>query len=247
MKKIMHENLNRQIMKHIVVYALLMLASPAFGQSSKSEFYRSYKAGSTLFVCASGGLNLREKPDLTGKALMRIGFGEMVTVLADTNPVVAITSESIEGEWVKVRWKGKDGYMFNGFLSRYAAMQSDGPSPQNLIAYLKKIFPLKSETTQPTDDRAYNVYQKITFQNGVEFLWEAPEGGSGVYVSFPLKEITFQEMYLLARAAYPEFFVPNVRCDYQEGDMDCTENAYGANLQLKKINEKYLMSWGHAD
>jgi hypothetical protein len=44
----------------------------------------------------------------------------------------------------------------------------------DLISYLKKVFVVKSETTTPPDNRTYNMYQKIVFQNGVEYLWEAP-------------------------------------------------------------------------
>jgi len=230
-------------MKILIVFGLLVFVSAGFAQSSRSEFSKSYKVGSTLYVWAKSGLNLRAKQDMTGAIIARASFGDKVTVLTDTNPIVPMTNENIKGEWVKVKLKDKEGYLFNGFLSRYAPPET----PEiEVTAFLKKNFSVKSETTQPPDKRVYNMYQKIVFDNGVEFLWEAPEGGSGVYTTFPLRVITFLEMFLLARGCYAEFFTAPMKCDYLEGLMSCTD-AYDASLRLSKENGKWEMKWGHAD
>jgi uncharacterized protein YgiM (DUF1202 family) len=98
-------------MKLFTVLALLIFSLPGLAQSSRSEFYKAYKAGSTLYVWARSGLNLRAKPDITGAVIAKANFGDKVTVLPDTNPVVSYTSENVKGEWVKVRWKEKEGYL----------------------------------------------------------------------------------------------------------------------------------------
>lgn len=234
-------------MRLLFTLVLFAYASSAFGQPARSAFYKSYKTGSTLYVWAKSGLNLRAKADMNGAVVGRVSWGDAVTVVTDANAVVPFTYDNIHGEWVKVRWKEKEGYLFNGYLSRYAVMTADAASPHDgLIAYLKKVFSVKSETTQPPDKQFYNVYRKIAFQNGVDFFWQAPEGGSALDISFPAGVMTFQEMYLLARAAYPEFFTAPAKCDYLEGMMSC-EDQYEASLRLTQANGKVLLSWGHAD
>lgn len=234
-------------MRILLSLVLLSIAISGFSQTERSEFYKSYKTGSTLYVWARSGLNLRSKQDMNGAVLGRVTFGEAVTVVADANAVVPLTYDNIRGEWVKVKWKDKEGYLFNGYLSRYAVMVADEASPHDgMITYLKKVFRTKSDTKTPPDNRTYNIYRKIVFQNGVELEWLAPEGGSSMDVTFPAGVITFQEMYLLARAAYTSFFTAPNKCDYKEGKMSCTDQ-YEASLDLSKTNGKYLLSWGHAD
>jgi hypothetical protein len=234
-------------MRILLSLVLLSIAISGFSQTERSEFYKSYKTGSTLYVWARSGLNLRSKQDMNGAVLGRVTFGEAVTVVADANAVVPLTYDNIRGEWVKVKWKDKEGYLFNGYLSRYGVMVADEASPHDgMITYLKKVFRTKSDTETPPDNRTYNIYRKIVFQNGVELEWLAPEGGSAMDVTFPAGVITFQEMYLLARAAYTSFFTAPNKCDYKEGKMSCTDQ-YEASLDLSKTNGKYLLSWGHAD
>jgi hypothetical protein len=67
-----------------------------------------------------------------------------------------------------------------------------------------------------------------------------------VYTTFPFGVITYREMYLLARDAYSDFFVPEVKCESKEESLNC-EDANNAGLSLTKLDGKYEMSWGHAD
>lgn len=211
-----------------------------------SEFSNVCKAGSTLYVYTRSGLILRSKPDINGAAIGKAGYGSKVVVVADAGQRVAFKNGNIQGEWVKVKWGDKEGYIFSGYLSRWPAMTID------LASYLKQIFLVKSETTEAPDTVLVFLYEKITFQNGSIYLSKTGDGGSSVRVTFPAFTMTFQEMYLLARIANSEFFLAPAKCDYNENGMNCEVGEEVSNghmfpasgLFLTKEDGNCVMYWG---
>ena len=73
-----------------------------------------------VYVAAESGLSLRDQPDVTGKMLSKLAYGEAIGVLEETdkNLVVLDGGEKISGRWVKVATKNHIGYVFNGYLSK---------------------------------------------------------------------------------------------------------------------------------
>lgn len=67
-----------------------------------------------LIVTAKGGLRFREKPSIKGKVILTIPEGESIEAynyVSDTE-----THDGKEGKWQRVKYKGKFGYVFSGFL-----------------------------------------------------------------------------------------------------------------------------------
>jgi hypothetical protein len=70
----------------------------------------------TLFVAAKSGLKLRETASLTGKPLLTAPQGASV-VWISTDYQKSVEVEGTQGYMAKVKFNGKTGYMFDGYLS----------------------------------------------------------------------------------------------------------------------------------
>jgi Bacterial SH3 domain len=218
---------------------------PGFGLTQQ-VFSTSYKPGDKLFVCSREGLSLRELAGTNGKIIDVVPYGAGLEVQPNSKPPIFFTSSNITGTWAKVKYQNKEGYVFDGFLSRLKPMpvSQQERGLNDLIIFLKQQFKVSTETTTPPE-KIYTDYYKIQFENGVEYESKNYEGGSVINVSFPVSTITFQEVFLLARQAYPEFFTRN-KCPYQPGNMECNVDE---NTSLKLTQDKglYNMWWGQAD
>lgn len=98
-----------------------------------------YSIGDRLFVWAEGGLSLREETGGKSKVILIIPHGAKVEALQESGNGVekdikvriieesVFTNEegktiktfplSLSGKWLKIKYKGKEGYVFDGFLS----------------------------------------------------------------------------------------------------------------------------------
>lgn len=67
------------------------------------------------WIIPSAGLNLREAPDAAGKRITTIPFNEKVQVIDKSGKTVKLGG--VEGEWLKIRWNGKEGWGFGPYVS----------------------------------------------------------------------------------------------------------------------------------
>jgi hypothetical protein len=76
-------------------------------------------AQQNAYVAAESGLSLRDQPDVSGKMLTKLAYGEAIGVLEETdkNLVVLDRGEKVSGKWVKVETRNHIGYVFDGYLS----------------------------------------------------------------------------------------------------------------------------------
>ena len=102
-------------------YILLLLISLASLSSSAIDVYSE---GDELFVLATSGLRMREAP-INGSSVTTIPYGEEVKILKieayDLREEFRRTYDGISVTWPKVEYKGKVGYVFDGFLCRLPA------------------------------------------------------------------------------------------------------------------------------
>ena len=129
-------------MKCCLVFAALIWSTGlSFGQNDVS-FYM--EQGAHWVVIAPAGLHLRAKPDQRGKILATAPFGDTAVGLASKeikrDTVGSIESWSdvhqsrntpIDGFWLKVRYRGAEGYMFSAYLSRGVNKLAEGDEALN--------------------------------------------------------------------------------------------------------------------
>lgn len=85
-----------------------------------------FKNGEQLNVWAVDGLPLQQEAGKAGKPIVIIPYGQRVTVLGYDKtklPVSIKTSNperqfTLKGNWIKVSYNGKLGYVFDGYLSK---------------------------------------------------------------------------------------------------------------------------------
>lgn len=166
-----------------------------------------YAANDALYVLATSGLNLRDKADANGTKITNVPYGSTVKVLAEDLGKTAYSVEEIkgfkiEGYWVKVDFGGKIGYLFDGFLSKWAAPKNDA---YDFATYLDKACKkVKSDKNKPkkADPRDADIfeYEHIEYADGTQFTTQAYEGGANDKIIFGAGKITLPEAYLLMKA-----------------------------------------------
>ena len=78
--------------------------------------------GSNYHVMALSGLKMRDLPNLKGKKILTIPYNGEVEVIATgfgELKVKELEDFYIEGEWVQVSYNGKEGYVFDGYLTQF--------------------------------------------------------------------------------------------------------------------------------
>jgi len=185
--------------KSIFIALILLQAGAAFSQS-KFYGYSEYCPGDTLHVLAQTGLLLRKLPNSNGEKIATLPFGAALTVLTDDLPKVSHQVEAfpnfeLAGHWVKVRTaKGKEGYVFDGFLSRFAA-----PERLKVKAWLHREFRLQAQSLWEDQPTLPNTQ---VFKDGTicHYDYHSKDGG---YFNFAIRfgpPMTLAEGWLLARA-----------------------------------------------
>lgn len=161
-----------------------------------------FKNGEQVNAWAVDGLPLKSQPNGGGKNLTIIPYGYSVTIIGSDSknlPVRLKTSMygkiyNLKGTWLKVLYKGMEGYVFDGYLSKmppfaktkYGTFESEED-------YLKRVYGVKQEKKIT----GKNNYEKITtqYKNGAKYVVSSSEGCFDVMMY--LKNISYQEGLLV--------------------------------------------------
>jgi hypothetical protein len=72
-----------------------------------------------LNVLAFNGLNMRSQPDGKSRVLTKVPYGNRVEILE--KPKVVLQLGWIKDNWYKVRFRGREGFVFGGYLGELPA------------------------------------------------------------------------------------------------------------------------------
>lgn len=175
-------------MKKIVVFfVVIFLYSNVFAQY-------------TYYAAAKAGLSLREQPNTSAKVLEKIAYGEKLTTLADSNPVVPIATEGFNGYWWKATYNGKSGYVVSSYVLPMAPPKA---STKTIADYFAQVSTKAgSPLVIKKSDAALNEMGEATltkqlYKNGME--WHKAQGyefGSDLYM---LPDFTIEQCFLVVR------------------------------------------------
>lgn len=231
---------------------LLLLLAPTLAFS-----IGTYAVGDKLTVHAESGLILRETASPTGKKIITLEYGTLVTVQAEgfrktAHTVTPFAGFTIKGYWVKVRTpEGKLGFVFDGFLSKYKTPGSlpndddDAESGTIQERYLKMHSPRKGPKVElPKGESRYDHY-KVAYANGAEIEANMGEGGSEYIIRFN-KETTIEEAYLIGKALWMDQ-AENVKSSISKGviSMLSGDELWAAEVYVKAGIVHLVMQ--HAD
>ncbi len=160
----------------------------------------------TLYVHAPSGLVLRETPSKNGNKIATVPRdGQPLKVLEHSDPSNRFTAEKIgtfelSGGWVKVQTaEGQDGWLFEGYLSRYRPMLEKAPDTYETGEWFYRIIsPVKGERAIYSEVECTAGY-KQSFQDGT--YYENLHHSEGMYERFrlPSGKMTMQEALVLFR------------------------------------------------
>lgn len=130
-----------------------------------------YLVGDTLHCIANGGLTIREKASFSGNKIGIVPYGAIVTakhqkIFRYNEDTIRIASSYIDergrnykdvdlqGQWILIIYKNITGYVFDTYLSRYAAphIWHDRKEHEYFESYIARLFELQSEEREATTE-----------------------------------------------------------------------------------------------
>lgn len=124
-------------MKNIIIILTISFLASSF--TFENEKPQPLGDGSNYHVMALSGLKMRDLPSLKGKKILTIPYNGEVELIDTGENYGELTIQElkdfyIKGEWVKVRYDGKEGFVFNGYLTQFPL-----PSDNKRVNYDKGI------------------------------------------------------------------------------------------------------------
>ena len=152
-------------------------------------------------VIAFSGLKLRTSPNMNGKVITVIPFGESVEIQEKQDS--SVTIEWLEGTWAKVDFEGQTGYVLDAFLTHlplpmndYELSQGDYDISFPLLSWVEHNFKMVSKTDTIEN---YN-HDKIVqhFENGITV--SRKEGQHAFEVKVRIPGIRLGDAYNITRS-----------------------------------------------
>ena len=202
----LHTSKKEKMKKHLLIIGILIIQISAFGISE-------YEKGDSLFVLAKSGLSIRENSNTSSKTIGRIPYGEqIITQNQKTLFEYKFESKSIfdkenfkptkkykkgielKGRWIRVKYKEKEGFIFDGYLSKFKPPKLERETNLFFLDYFENNYKISKEIKR----RNKNVdggQDRILFKNGIYFRGDSSTGWSNIKIVFP--EASLEEIYLL--------------------------------------------------
>lgn len=179
-------------MKQLLYAIIITCAVPAVSAQSKIV-YNAYKPG----------LSMRDKPGALATVLIKIAYGEKVTLVNAYNDTAAVVNEGMSGYWNLIEYKGQKGYVVGIYLLDIAPPKATVKTMQDYFAQLSPVAGAAvSSISGKQDDEMHSRYKKQLYKNGCEYH-EAYFYESG-YNTYFIPNFTLQQGFILVRLI-PEF------------------------------------------
>jgi len=159
-----------------------------------------YQAQDSSTIWAISGLNMRQAPNLNSKKIITIPYGGAVKIIEKNtaSPILKVNLQpeisfgkgkipaiQIEGNWTKVRYKDKIGYVFDGFLSKLPALKIEIDTLENKVKQ-----PIIKEKFDEWVSRNFIKFKTIPdkaiiYNNGITTSFEKSSGSIETTDVFP--------------------------------------------------------------
>ena len=151
-------------------------------------------------VMAVNGLNMRSKPEAYARIVTKVAYGKRVEIIEQTK--VKLQLGWITDNWYKVKYRGREGFIYGGYLSELKApldIQAERMSDL-LLLYATQSFepdgkPIETIETNRRGDTLKHTLVK--FENGVELELEV-DGDS--HTAMLIIQASVQDTYVLLEA-----------------------------------------------
>ena len=204
-------------MRLVILIALIVLPFVCVSQTND------------LYVSARSGLSMRQTPDAKAAVLLKIPYGTKLKP-AHNDTTISISTEGLNGFWVKTTFNGKTGYIVDSYLLPW-------PPPKTIVKTMSDYFKQVSVLAGPvlTIKSAADPLEEITtitkkylYKNGAEMHEEQfYESNNNNYF---LPGFTIQQGFILVR------LIPEFKDVFADSDVFPT-----SNKTFKKEGREYLI------
>jgi Bacterial SH3 domain len=216
-------------------YIFHLLLFTQIAQAQQSHF----REGEMLYVWALSGLNMRKLPDAKSEKIAALPYGTKVTVQSNIGIIVAHEVEEfkdfkVKGVWLLVKYGNKEGFVFDGYMSRLVAPKLN----ENQEVFCSKNFgkPIKRESGKNKDEDFDAERQIFHYQNQTILDIELnPMGGQNTLLKIP--DISLFESYIIFKKLYKEAFQNVILTPTEKGLSYNTVSEEGSvwiNIYLKE-------------
>lgn len=182
-------NQNLKVMKKLIVILVSAIGLNAFAQDSPKH----------MNVLAVNGLNMRSKPESNARVVTKVDYGKQVEIVEKTQ--VELKLGWVSDHWYKVRFRGREGFIYGGYLSHLPAPNvQQTQAISNLLplyctaAFTNQGSPIVTSEVEGTDTLKVKL---IEFTNGAELELEQTTDRSKALLILP---VSVQEAYVLLEA-----------------------------------------------
>lgn len=225
-------------MKKLIFLAFLFACLTSFSQNNP------------LYVAAKSGLSIREKPDPTAAVLGKIPYGARVTI-AYPDESVKIVTEGMQGEWAKVTYNGKSGFIVNSYLFSVPPPKAGTKTMKEYLAQLSAPFGaklvVKNGSFNQLEEGGSETIKQL-YKNGAE--WQEFHGYEYGGAAYLLPNFGFAQGFLLMRLIpeFDEYFkstdeFPAVSKTVKKGDIEyrikVESEQFGDFTDFKKISMEF--------
>lgn len=229
--------------------------APEVTQQPEAPKAAKLPVGSKVYVHAVNGLVLRQTPSADGAKLGNVPLnGSPLEVLASPDPANMYVAETygpheVKGGWVKVRTSdNKEGYLFEGYLSRYAPLAK---APEGTLSSIEAFYqtvaaPKGKPQTVPAKNGAIEGSVQ-GYADGARYELEFYEGGVTRNLFLPPGGFTLPEALVIFRSLW--FGKDKTTTTYNEPTktvMVLDVEGYHA-LELKMEKDSVILKFQSAD
>lgn len=194
------------------------------------------------YALSKNGLNLRKSPSDKSEILDVVPYNTKVSIL-EKNASEKFKVNGFSGTYVKINYKGIEGYIFSGFLSKLEAVKEQ----ESLEDYFVRVFGKPTITKSADDLYADDIW---TYPNG--FVYKAIGDAtkhSGYEDRYYFQNLTIQEVFLFARVINgflsPVRNTSELKFECENGcDFDTEEGLYHGYSLKKESNRIVLRIFG---
>lgn len=162
------------------------------------------RPGDKLHVLAPSGIRLRNAPR-TGEVLAPIPYGTMLEFLAQDREIQADDQiENIYGNWIQVAFNGKQGWVFDGFLSHLPAPSA---ACHSIEAYVREAFrpvggPQAHTKTLDGESVVTDTLRTFAYGNGFVAVMTDNHGYESYAIEVAFYHVSAEEIWLIAQLCY---------------------------------------------
>lgn len=153
-----------------------------------------------LKVMAKSGLKLRLAPNLESPVIDVINYGASLERLNDfVSTATPVKINWVEGQWIKVKYNGQEGFVFDGYVSKLSAPMEDNEFSSNLndLSYSMYAWAFNNYVLEQIDTLSESELSTstITSLSGQEFFMYS--SNVMTKVEFTISDIRIMDAYHL--------------------------------------------------